>query len=370
MIGAPIRIAVVLGHWQNYGVETLTMNLYKNIDKSRVQFDFYVCETPNSDVPKDEIESLGGRLLITPSYSKPLAYGKVLKSAFKENNYQIVHCHMSTLCVFPLSAAKAAGVPIRIAHCHTMAGKGEWAKNAVKYTLRLLAHRYPTHYASSSLMAGEWLFGHDIATNNMYYVPVARDIEAFRYSPDRRTKMREALGLNGKYVIGHLGRFVPQKNHKFIVDMFSHVYSLEPKAHLLLAGDGPLVEETLTAIDAYGLSEHVSYLGRRSDASDLYQAMDVFVLPSIYEGVPGTGIEAQAAGLPFLCSSLVTKEALILDSAKRIPLDDMDAWVAAVLDAERVPRRDSVGEMKRAGYDIKTAANDLADYYESLIKAL
>lgn len=366
----PARIAVVLGHWQNYGVETLVMNLYRHLDKNKIQFDFYVCESPTDCVPKDEIEAMGGRLFLIPDYSKPFSYMKTLERAFRQQKYSIVHCHMSTLSVFPLKAAKSAGIPIRIAHCHTMAGKGEFSKTAVKYLLRTQAHRYPTHYASSSLMAGEWLFGSDIASSSMYYLPVARDIEDYRFDADKRMETRRALGLEGKFVIGHLGRFVPQKNHSFIIKLFKDVHDQEPRAHLLLAGDGPLVNDTLELVRRYGLSEHVSFLGRRNDAPYLYQAMDVFVLPSIYEGVPGTGIEAQAAGLPFVCSSSVTKEAAILDSAKQIGLDDMQAWVSAVLEARQVQRVDTIDEMRRAGYDIGAAADDLTRYYERLLDGL
>lgn len=363
----PIRVAVVLGHWQNYGVETLVMNLYRNIDRSKVQFDFIVCETPNSDIPEQEIKDLGGRLYIVPSYSHLHAYNKALYELFSKNQYQIVHCHMSTLCPIPLRVAKKAGVPIRIAHCHTMAGKGEYAKNMVKYSLRLFAHAYPTHYATSSLMAGKWLFG---AQKDMYYLPVARNIEAFRFNAATREKMRKTLGVENNFVIGHLGRFVPQKNHTFIVETFSKVLQRDPTAHLLLAGDGPLVDSVVQKINTEGLSDAVSYLGRRSDAADLYQAMDAFVLPSLYEGVPGTGIEAQAAGLSFIFADTITEEAKILNTAQRLSLDNSDAWVTALLNSKELPRKDTIQELRDAGYDIKQAAADLADYYENLLASL
>ncbi|MBM6776526.1 glycosyltransferase [Collinsella tanakaei] len=364
----PLRVAVVLGHWQNYGVETLVMNLYRNIDRSRVQFDFVVCETPESGIPREEIESLGGRLYIVPPYSRLPEYERALTDLFRRNGYRIVHAHMSTLCPLPLRAAKRAGVPVRIARCHTMAGRGEHAKNAAKYALRLLAHAYPTHYATSSLMAGRWLFGDRVAdSGEMYYLPVARNIEAFRFDPTRRAEVRAELGLEGKFVIGHLGRFVPQKNHAFLIELFDRVHREEPAAHLLLAGDGPLVGEVMTRVNSLGLTDSVSYLGRRSDAPDLYQAMDVFVLPSIYEGVPGTGIEAQAAGLPFVFADTVTDEAKILESSKRLSLDDIDNWVSSILGMRLVARTDTVPEMVEAGYSIKNAAASLSDYYLYLV---
>lgn len=363
----PLRVAVVLGHWQNYGVETLTMNLYRNIDRSKVQFDFIVSETPDSDIPDKEIEHLGGRLFIVPSYSHLVSYENELVKLFRSQRYTIVHCHMSTLCVLPLRAAKVVGIPIRIAHCHTMAGAGEYLKNAIKYSLRLFCHKYPTHYATSSLMAGNWLFGPRVKQNEMFYLPVARNIESFRFDPVRRQVMRHELGLDGKFVIGHLGRFVLQKNHGFLIDVFHASLQRIPNAVLLLAGDGPLVGSVLSKVKDLGVEDNVMYLGRRSDAPDLYQAMDIFILPSLYEGVPGTGIEAQAAGLPFVFADTITDEAAILRTSKRISLDDVGAWVEAIEDAQSIEREDTFDEMTRAGYNIGNAAESLVNYYLRLI---
>ncbi len=365
-VSSPLRVAVVLGHWQNYGVETLTLNLYRNIDKNRVQFDFVICETPNSDIPVDEIESLGGRVYIVPTYSKVIKYVETLKRLFASNNYSIVHCHMSTLNVFPLFAAKCASVPVRISHVHTMAGKGEYLKNILKYSLRLFSLDNATNYATSSMMAGRWFFRGKVSDSEMFYLPVARDIEKFKFNPSVRAAKRSELGVGNKFVIGHLGRFVPQKNHSFIVELFNQYHRRCPDSVLVLAGDGPLVDDTLKQVESCGLQDCVLYLGRRSDAAELYQAFDVFVLPSLYEGVPGTGIEAQAAGLPFLFADTITSEAKILPSSNRLPLDDMGQWLDALDGSRRAERRDSLKEMVDAGYSIKDAATRLSDYYESL----
>lgn len=366
----PIRVAIIIGHWQNYGVETLNMNLYRYLDRDRVQFDFIVCETPESDIPSAEIERLGGRLHIVPSYSKLPRYEDALKKLFHSYRYRIVHCHMSTLCPLALRPAKQAGIPIRIAHCHTMAGKGEYAKNVAKYALRIFSNVYPTHYATSSWMAGEWLFGPRVSREEMYYLPVAREISAFRYNPKQRMQKRQELGVKGKYVIGHLGRFVPQKNHSFIVKMFSQYSKVNDDAFLLLAGDGPLVDKTLGMIDELGITDKVSYLGRRNDVPDLYQAMDCFVLPSLYEGVPGTGTEAQAAGLPFLFADTITDEARILPTSRRISLKDMNEWLRLLEESKDNQRVDTYDMMTKAGYNIKNAAEDITRYYERLWNGL
>lgn len=367
----PLRVAVILGHWQNYGVETLTLNIYKNIDKDRVQFDFVVCETKDSQMPIEEIESMGGRVYIVPSYSNPIAYQKALKELFERERYAIVHAHMSTLSVFPLRAAKKAGVPIRIVHCHTMYGRGEHLKNAMKYTLRCFSRKYPTHFATSSKYAGKWLYGPKIALSEMYYLPVARDVEAFVFNEERRNVVRKELGLQDSRVVGHLGRFVTQKNHSFLLDVFAEIKKRERAAVLLLAGDGPLVDSVMDKAKKLGIASDVRYLGRRNDVPDLYQAMDVFILPSIYEGVPGTGIEAQASGLPFLYATTVTEEALILDSACRLPLESgAKAWADVAISLMSKERKSTVLEMTKAGYNIRAAANDLQNYYESLLTSV
>ena len=273
---------------------------------------------------------------------------------------------MSTLNVFPLFAAKCASVPVRISHVHTMAGKGEYLKNILKYSLRLFSLDNATNYATSSMMAGRWFFRGKISDSEMFYLPVARDIEKFKFNPSVRAAKRSELGVGNKFVIGHLGRFVPQKNHSFIVELFNQYHRRCPDSVLVLAGDGPLVDDTLKQVESCGLQDCVLYLGRRSDAAELYQAFDVFVLPSLYEGVPGTGIEAQAAGLPFLFADTITSEAKILPSSNRLPLDDMDQWLDALDGSRRAERRDSLKEMVDAGYSIKDAATRLSDYYESL----
>ncbi|WP_297420774.1 glycosyltransferase family 1 protein [Clostridium sp.] len=367
----PIRVGVVIGKWINYGVETLVLNCYRNIDKSKIQFDFIIDEDSGA-TPTEEIESMGGRVIIVPPYQKPIRYHKALVKLFRDNEYKIVHAHTSTLCVFPLWAAKSAQVPIRIAHCHTTAGKGEYLKNIIKYSLRPFSMMYPTHLAASSHFGGEWLFGKGCFEKyDMYYLPVARDIEQFIYNEERRNKIRKELGVVGKFVVGHLGRFVPQKNHMFLIDVFKEIHSMDSNAVLLLAGDGELIDDVLKKVNKLGLTEYVLFLGRRSDASNLYQAMDVFILPSLYEGVPGTGIEAQSAGLPFIYSNTVTDEARILSTTFRLPLDvGAKKWAETAIDSKQHPRENTYQEMTDAGYNIKVAARELENYYIGLVENL
>ncbi|WP_225732922.1 glycosyltransferase [Pseudoclavibacter sp. CFCC 11306] len=181
--------------------------------------------------------------------------------------------------------------------------------------------------------------------------------------------MREQLQVSDRFVVGHFGRFVEQKNHLFLIDVFSEVLKTEPEAVLVLAGDGPLVDRVMSYARQKLPESSFLYLGIRSDTADLYQALDAFVLPSLYEGVPGTGIEAQAAGLPFIFSDAVTDEALIIDSAQRLPLTlGASQWAKAICAHKGDIREDQDVRMREAGYEVSEAAENLARYYERLVE--
>lgn len=235
----PIRIAHIVGKMMNGGVEAVVMNYYRHIDRSRIQFDFIVDED-STYIPREEIESLGGRVFIVPPYQRLNKYISALSNLFKENHYKIVHSHINTLSVFPLYAAKKAGVPVRIAHNHSTAAPGEWKKNILKYTLRPFAKVYATHYAACSRYAGEWLFGRrSMERGEVTIFNNAIDLDKFKYNENVRNEVRKELGLEGKFVIGHVGRFCYQKNQEFLIDVFEEVYKQNPDAVLILIGDGP-----------------------------------------------------------------------------------------------------------------------------------
>lgn len=234
----PMRVAQVVGKMKNGGVEAVVMNYYRHIDRSKVQFDFFVDED-STWIPKDEIESLGGRVYIVPPYQKLHKYIPALIKLFKENDYKIVHAHLNTLNIFPLFAAKRAGVPIRICHNHSTAAKGETKKNVLKYTLRPFAKVYATHYAACSKYAGEWLFGKkSVERGEVTIFNNAIDLEKFKFDPKVRDEVRKELGIEDKFVMGHVGRFCYQKNQDFLIDVFQEVYKKNPNAVLLLVGDG------------------------------------------------------------------------------------------------------------------------------------
>lgn len=227
----PIRIAQMMTDMNYGGVEMVVMNYYRNIDRTKVQFDFFALE--GSSIPqREEIEKLGGRVFIVPKYTHLSQYEKAIQKLFKENNYKIVHSHMNTLSVFSLYGAKKAGVPNRILHNHSTAGKGETKKNIMKYMLKPLAKVFPTELCACSRYAGNWIYGKNVefrVFNN------AIDLNKYKYDKKQRKELRDKLKIDDKKVIGHIGRFCYQKNHDFLIDIFADVLKKENNAVLMLS---------------------------------------------------------------------------------------------------------------------------------------
>lgn len=367
----PVRIGMVIGKMNNGGVESVVFNYYKNIDRDKVQFDFFV-DSDSSVFHEEKIKALGGNLYIIPPYQKLGAYLKTLEKHFRENNYKIVHSNINTLSVFPLYAAKKAGVPIRIIHNHSTAGKGETKKNIMKYMLRPFAKTYATNYIACSEYAGDWIFGKKfMSTGKVTVLRNAIDLGDFSYNPDLRKTVRDELGLKATdFVIGHVGRYCYQKNHDFLIDIFKRVHDKNKNAVLLLIGSGELVDEVNEKIQSLGLTDCVKSLGIRNDVNRIYQAMDVFALPSRYEGLPVVGVEAQACGLPCVLSDAMTKETQMLDSTVMLSLDkSADEWADAILSYENFDRYDTSQEMREHGFDIAEEGKKLSKYYEDVLKS-
>ena len=315
----PVRVAQVVGKMVGGGVEAVVMNYYRHIDRSKVQFDFLV-DSDSTLVPRDEIESLGGRVFEIPPYQHIAEYQRELQRLFKQEGWKIVHSHINALSVFPLRAAKKAGVSVRIAHSHSTSGKGEYAKNALKAVLKTQSNRYPTHRFACSQFAGEWLFGKAAHFEVVYN---AIDLDRFRFNAQARAD----LGLVGnQFAIGHVGRFTAQKNHAFLIDVFAEVAKRRDDAVLLLVGTGEAGASVKALVDERGLTDRVKFLGQRSDVNRLYQAFDAFVLPSLYEGLCLVGVEAQVSGLPCLLSDAITREVDVTGECKFLSIDSPVVW--------------------------------------------
>lgn len=363
----PIRVAQVVGKMNGGGVEAVVMNYYRHIDRSRVQFDFLV-DADSTLVPRDEIESLGGRVFEISPYQHVLEYQRELRRLFKQEGWKIVHSHINALSVFPLCAAKKASVPVRIAHSHSTSGKGEYAKNALKTMLKTQANRYPTHRFACGRYAGEWLFGKGTDFDVIYN---AIDLNRFSFDAEARAQARADLGLVGdQFAIGHVGRFTAQKNHAFLIDVFEQVVKRRDDAVLLLVGSGEDEDSVRAKVAERGLMDCVKFLGQRDDVDRLYSAFDVFVLPSLYEGLCVVGVEAQAAGLPCLFSDAITREVDMSGKNEFLTIDDLAPWVDGLcnLSTNGLVSRELANSSRFTNYDINAQALLLAEKYEKLYK--
>ena len=360
----PIRVAQIVGKMVGGGVESVVMNYYRHVDHSKVQFDFLVDED-STRVPEEEITALGGRVFRIPPYQHPIRYRHELVRLMREQQWPIVHSNINTLSVFPLSAAKKVGVPVRIAHSHSTMGKGEFAKNAMKLALRPFANVYPTIRFACGHYAGEWLFGkkHDFTV-----VPNAIELDKFRFDPSVRQETRKELDVaEDTFLIGHVGRFMPQKNQAFLVDVLADLVSSKTNTMLVFVGVGPDKKDVQQHAEELGVADHVMFLGQRSDVNRLYQAFDVFCLPSLYEGLCVVGFEAQCAGLPCLFSDAITREVDVTGASRFMPIESHKEWSSFISSMEPGTRISS-SEKAFSNYDISENAQKLTTMYLKLLE--
>lgn len=366
----PIRVCEFVGNMNGGGVEQVVMNYYHHVDHSRIQFDFVVTDS-SAIVPRGEIESFGARVFTVPAYTHLPQFYRASYDLFREHReWRIVHAHMNTLNVFPLAAARRAGVSIRISHGHSTAGKGEVVKNIAKTVLRTQANRYPTHRFACSRFAGEWLFGKDAPFEVMYN---AIDLNRFYFSVPARAKARADLGLvDSQVVIGHVGRFMPQKNHGFLIDSFARACKQRDDLILLCVGSGESDALVESSVAERGLADKVRFLGQRADVDELYQVFDAFALPSLYEGLGLVGIEAQAAGLPCLLSDAITREVDVTGTCRFLPIDEPQVWANAfcAVKPKTDAQRAAIDYADFSDYDIVWQSAQLTDRYEQLYRGM
>ena len=363
----PIRVAHIVGKMVGGGVEAFIMNYYRNIDRTKVQFDFII-DSDSTIVPREEIEKMGGRVIEIPPYQKIFSYIKELKNILNENKYKIVHSHLNSLSVFPLFGAYLAQVPVRIAHNHSTTNKKEWKKNIIKSVLKPFSKVFATHYFACSEHAGRWLFGNKIyEKGKVQIICNAIDVEKFKFNEELRIKMRKDLKISNKFVIGHVGRFVEQKNHKFLIDVFEKIYKERNDAYLLLIGEGPLEVEIRKKVKDMHLENAVCFLGVRNNVCDFMQAIDVFAFPSLYEGLGIALIEAQATGLNCISSNNIPNEAIILDTFIKCENDTIFEWKDKILkNCESNNRLEKNKVIETTCFNINKSVRFLEELYERL----
>lgn len=367
-MGSPIRILHVVVNMNRGGAETLIMNLYRNIDREKVQFDFLTSRPGAFD---EEISRLGGKIHRIPYVTEvgPVGFSRKIIQIFKQNPlYKIVHSHLDRMSGLVLRAAKKAGVPIRIAHSHNTESEGGIVSKTFKWYAGSHIPSNATHFYACSKGAASWLFKYQ--SKKALILKNGIETDKFQYSVETRNETRRALNLeSNQLVIGHVGRFNKQKNHLYLLDVFRNVSEQIPDAVLILVGDGTLKGEIKEKIMDLNLEGKVNLLGIRDDAHKLLQAFDLFVFPSLHEGLPVSLIEAQGAGLPCLISDRVTKEVdMGLGLVEQLSLKDTDSWVERIhhLSQERNIRWTDEQALQMHGYDIRKTAELAQTSYLSL----
>ncbi|WP_338036897.1 glycosyltransferase family 1 protein [Metabacillus litoralis] len=343
------------------GLETMLMNYYRQIDKEKIQFDFMVHreERGHYDV---EIESLGGRIFRMPqirpgNYQK---YFRLLNQFFTEHKeFKVVHAHNNENSSFVLRTAKQFGVPCRIAHSH-LSDLGIDLKLPFRMYARSVMKDQPTDFFACSKNAGKWLFGEQ---KEVTVLNNAVNVKEFKYNEKLRMTMRRKLNIDGQLVIGHIGRFNKQKNHEFLLDIFNLVLDKKPDSILVLVGDGHLRTEIERKAERLNISSKIKFLGVREDISELMQAMDVFLFPSLFEGLPVVLVEAQAAGLNCIVSDSITSETNLTGRVQYVSLNDsQEKWAEKIINIT-TEHADTYNLLRKSGYDTETMANWLTDFY-------
>ncbi len=361
------RIAVILGNMNRGGVESVVFDYYVNLDYSRYQFDFFVFEDSTA-IPYSEITSRGGRVFILPPLKKIYKFKKVLYHYLVEGEYRIMHVHLNTLSTFALKVGKKAGVNVRISHNHSTSNKKEIFRHVVKLFLRRFSNNYVTSRLACSEQAGIWLFGkRQYKKGNINVIKNAIDLERFKFNQDARDTLRAEWGMQDNFIIGNIGRFVPQKNQSFLVDVFKDCVKVNPSCRLVLVGEGKLEKKLIKKIKKYQLEQKVKFVKPCAEVERLYSAFDCLALPSIYEGLGRVVIEAQATGLISVCSTEVPKEVQLTSLVKFATVRSKKKWVETLLFSTSVDREDLSKELRNNGYDIKIESVGLMGWYDSLI---
>lgn len=360
-----IKICHVIGDFVNGGVESVIYNYFSHIDLE--QFEVHIIgHGIRVQECADRFATLGFKIHnITPKSVNFFSSLTEMRRIFKEYNFDIIHSHLTEWACVPMFLGWICGVKIRINHSH-MAEKPKGIKNRIYYGVRLfLGKLFATDYFACGEDAGRYLFGNcAVDSGKVTILPNAIDSEKYRANPDVRKQMRNKLELaDDVMVIGHVGRFFEQKNHAFLIDVFRDYHKINQKSLLLLFGNGILWEAIKKQVQSYGLADAVLFMGVRQDMSDWYQAMDLFVLPSLYEGLPVVGVEAQAIGLPCLFSDQITREIAISSRARFIPINTgTGPWVVAIQSCG-MSNSAPIVDMDR--YNITKNANFLQEFYIS-----
>lgn len=351
------------------GTEAYMMNYYRHFDHEKLQVDFVV-HGFKKGVYDDEIEALGGRIYHVPVKSDDFR-GNIaaLKKIFSSGEYKLVHAHTDTANYLVLGLAKKCGIPVRISHSHNTAVQSNSAlKRGLHNWIKRGIPKKATHLYACSDLAGKWLYG-DLPFR---LIPNAVNLKRFAYDPILRSQLRQQLGLSeGDIVLGHVGRFNEQKNHGFFVELMRKLAEADKRFKLVLIGEGPLKQGIQDQMNAYGLHERVRFVDACSNVNEYYSIFDYFCLPSLFEGLPVVGVEAQVNGLKCVVADTVSKTLDMTGNVVFLPIDadGIQNWCEYLLNDDNMGRDGNAGEkMRDAGYDINHTSAVLQETYLRLIQ--
>lgn len=359
-----IRVLCVFSCLDRGGAETMCMNLYRSIDRNKVQFDF-VKHTQKIGAYEEEIATMGGRIFTAPKLrlTNYREYAKWWKKHFIEHSeHNIIHIYFFTVTA-AITPILHKYKKIVVGHCHTSFGSSSVKKVAEKAVIRIGGAKVDYALACSD-KAGSFMFG----KRKYHLLKNAVDTKLFEYDPTTRQKCRDEFSLNGVTIIGHIGRFTPVKNHRFLLEVFSALKEKKENVKLMLVGDGHLHDEIEKYAEQLGVLDDVIFMGVRSDVNELVQAMDFFVFPSLFEGLPVTLVEVQTSGLPCVISDTVSNEAILTkDLVTAMSLNESaEKWADAIIARSGEKRCSRVDEVRENGYDILETAKWLENFYFSI----
>ena len=386
-MGEAVRVLHVLGNTNLGGAESRIMDLYRHTDRNRVQFDFLVHSGEEGFYEK-EIRELGGRIFRVPRFRiyNYFSYRKALKEFFqKHHEFALVQGHMTSTAAIYLPIAKKAGVKKTAAHARS-AGVDKGLKGTMTRFLRRNLADKADYLFTCSELAGISVYGEKaVREGKTIFIPNAIDCAGFTFDPEKRKKMREELGLTDAIIIGHVGRFHYAKNHEYLLRVFAELCRMSAGAggstaetgadqnyHLILLGEGPLMEDTRKLAEELCVADRVHFLGNHKNIADYYQAMDYFVYPSRYEGMPGTIVEAQASGLPCLMSDAICREVIVTELVETMSIEkEPKVWAEELqrridaLVSKQENREKYAAKMAAAGFDVQAQAERMMRFYES-----
>jgi len=372
-MGKSIRILVHGMTANPGGMESSIMNYYRNVNSDKICFDFLCIN--QEPAYRQEIESRGSKIHLIPGRRKYITHYRKLVSVFEENKYDGLWSNRCSLpgTVLLFKIARSFGVPLRIIHAHSSGLMRPSLNNIIFHEIdKYRMKKNATDFWSCSEKASKFFYSKNTINSPTHrIINNAINIADFRFDSIERDNVRKILKLDNKLVIGHIGHFSPVKNHAFLIRVFYEIYKKETNAVLLLIGDGPLRLEIENMAKTLNVSEAIYFLGVRSDIPALLNAIDIFVLPSLFEGLPFCLIEAQTLSIPCFASTNVSSEAAITDLLSFVDLKETPGkWAKQILAKKDYMRTDMAEDIKKAGYDIKTEAAKLEQYLFDKLEGL